>query len=103
LPIGFDLGQLLVGLAHAGELDADDLPAIDEVIFPAYLDGLMADGMVVEPEVVRLGYRASLVARSALTALPLERLDDPLDDALRAHALDRVRLTRRLVDLAPPS
>ncbi len=29
LPVGFDLGQLLVGLAHARDTDLSQLPAID--------------------------------------------------------------------------
>ncbi len=45
LPIGFELGQLLIGLAHADELSADELaadamPSVEPAILPANCDGL---------------------------------------------------------------
>jgi hypothetical protein len=100
LPVGFDLGQLLIGLAHAGELSAADLPAVDAAIGPAYLAGLAAEGMHVDPAVVRHGYLATLVVRSTLTALPFELLGAPVDDGLAALFGQRLALTRYLVELA---
>jgi hypothetical protein len=101
LPVGFDLGQLLVGLASAGQSDPLDLPAIDAEIFPAYLDGLAAEDYDVEPSQVRAGYVGGLAARSALCALPLEQLggSDP-DVEVEALLTTRLRLTRVLVDMA---
>jgi hypothetical protein len=103
--IGFDLGQLLIGLIHAGELTAEALPAIHEVILSAYLDGVGAEGMAVSDADVRDGYVGSLVVRSAFTALPIELLQAPAplgDDVAAASGLwiERVRLTRYLLDLA---
>lgn len=49
LPVGFDLGQLLVGLAHAGQTDPAAIPAIDAEIFPAYLAGLAAEDCKAGP------------------------------------------------------
>lgn len=96
--IGFDLGQLLVGLAHAGELDADALPTIHTAIVGAFLAGVAAEGMQVTEEQVLYGYLGSLMARATFTALPLEELGK-----LTACSVDlfeeRVRLTRKLVDL----
>ena len=34
LPIGFDLGQLLIGLAHADELPAEAMPSVEREILP---------------------------------------------------------------------
>jgi len=99
LPIGFDLGQLLVGLAHAGKSDPSSLPALDAAIFPAYLDGLAAEDYPAAPAQVRLGYLGGLAARSALAALPLELLSRPPDQQARAEFLGRLRLTRALIDL----
>jgi Phosphotransferase enzyme family len=99
LPVGFDLGQLLVGLAHAGECDPAELAAIDAVIFPAYREGLETEGYEVAPDVVRTGYIGGLAARSALVALPFELLyGAPGEDALTT-VVERVRLTRVLLDL----
>lgn len=97
LPIGFDLGQLLVGLAHAGASDPAALPDIDAAIFPAYLEGLAAEDYPVVPAQVRLGYLGALAARSALSALPLELLSRPLDQDAEAEFLYRLRLTRALI------
>jgi hypothetical protein len=101
LPVGFDLGQLLVGLASAGQSDPSELAAIDAEIFPAYLDGLAAEDYKVEPAQVRAGYIGGLAARSALCALPLEQLgDSDADGELEALMTARLRLTRVLVDMA---
>jgi hypothetical protein len=101
LPVGFDLGQLLVGLASAGQSDPLELAAIDAEIFPAYLDGLAAEDYKADPTQVRAGYVGGLAARSALCALPLERLagSDP-DGEIEDLMVTRLRLTRVLVDMA---
>ena len=87
LPVGFDLGQLLVGLAHATDSDLSQLAAIDAAIFPAYLDGLASEDYKADPAQVRLGYLGSLAARSALCAIPVELLTGgavPADAAVLA-------------------
>ncbi len=100
LPVGFDLGQLLVGLASAGQSDPSELAAIDKEIFPAYLDGLAAN-YKVEATQVRAGYVGGLTARSALCALPLEQLGGPDPDGeIETLMTTRLRLTRVLVDMA---
>jgi hypothetical protein len=115
LPIGFDLGQLLVGLAHAGETDPGELAAIDEAIYPGYLDGLADEDYDVDPRLVRTGYLGGLAVRSALCALPIEQLPierlPPAEQTRQARKAEdgerllalfatRMRLTRVMVDLA---
>ena len=101
LPVGFDLGQLLVGLAHATSSDLSRLPAIDAEIFPAYLDGLAREGYQADPAEVRAGYLGSLAARSALCAIPVELLaDGPPRAEVTALFTRRLRLTRLMLDLA---
>ncbi|WP_427889395.1 phosphotransferase [Kribbella sp. GL6] len=95
--VGFDLGQLLVGLAHAGELSAEALPAVHNVILKAFLEGLAADGMRVDEEQVLYGYLGSLLVRAAFTALPLELFGKA--DASPDLFEQRVLLTRVLVNL----
>ncbi|WP_350281446.1 phosphotransferase [Kribbella sp. HUAS MG21] len=95
--VGFDLGQLLIGLAHAGELAAEALPAVHKVILKAFQEGLAEDGMHVSEDEVLYGYLGSLLARAAFTALPLELLGQP--DAPPALFEQRVQLTRALVNL----
>lgn len=95
--VGFDLGQLLIGLAHAGELSAEALPAVHTVILKAFQEGLAADGMHVDEEQVLYGYLGSLLVRAAFTALPLELFGKM--DASPDLFEQRVLLTRVLVNL----
>lgn len=97
--IGFDLGQLLVGLAHAGELAPEALPAVHRVILRAFCEGLDDEGLTVSAKDVEYGYLGSLLARATFTALPLECLGQPGSDALVGLFAHRIRLTRTLIDL----
>jgi hypothetical protein len=101
LPVGFDLGQLLVGLAHAGRTDPAAIPAIDAEIFPAYLAGLAAEDYKVDPAQVRAGYLGSLAARSALCAIPFEALENAVPgEQTAAMFAGRMELTRLMLDMA---
>lgn len=103
--VGFDLGQLLIGLAHAGTLPADELPAIHETLVPAFLAGLQEHGGDASADEVAYGYIGSLVVRAGLTSLPYELLGPPAtlgaSPAEEPWELFRQRaaLTRFLVDL----
>ncbi|HET8989331.1 MAG TPA: hypothetical protein VFN43_12505, partial [Humibacillus sp.] len=94
-----------VGPMHAGLTPASEIRAIDEVIFPAYLEGLAGEGYAVDADDVRFGYLGSLFARSVFTALPSEELRSGgrTDDDLAALALERVALTRAMLDLTLPA
>lgn len=99
--IGFDLGQLLVGLAHAGELAPEALPIVHKVIVKAFMKGLAEEGMQVTEEQVLYGYLGSLCARATFTALPLEEITKMSNATLEMFE-SRVQLTRVLVDLVSP-
>ena len=98
--VGFDLGQLLIGLAHAGELAPEALPAVHKVILKGFREGLAEDGLQVTEEEVLYGYLGSLLIRAAFTALPLEMFGMP--NAPLELFEQRVQLTRALVDLVSP-
>ncbi|WP_194909295.1 phosphotransferase [Catenulispora rubra] len=100
LPVGHDLGQLLVGLCHAGILAADRLPVISSIILAAHADGLAAEGHDATRDQIRGGYLSGLVLRSAFSAIPLETLAGPPTDELVAFWTERLRMTRVLLDLA---
>lgn len=100
LAVGFDLGQLLVGLMHAGQLAPELIEVIDPVITEGYLAGLAIEGYEVDPVDVRAGYLFSLACRSVLTALPYETLGEDQPTAEQCHEFTaRLHLTRALVDL----
>ncbi|MBM7785766.1 phosphotransferase [Tenggerimyces flavus] len=100
LAVGFDLGQLLIGLAHAGELRTDELRAVHDAIIPAYVDGLREEGWEPGEDAVRYGFVASLLLRSAFTAIPFERFGEGYSPELAAHFAERIALTKFLLDLA---
>jgi hypothetical protein len=95
--IGFDLGQLLVGLAHTGELTADELPELHDIVLSAYLEGLRAEGCDVDSADVLYGFDAAMVIRSAFTSMPWDELNDPVTPDLDARVASRAALTRYLV------
>lgn len=101
LPVGFDLGQLVAGLAQTGAGDPGELGAIDPVIFDAYMDGLRDEGYEEAAEVVCAGYLGGLAVRSALITLPLELLAG--GTAPTPEIVDKfvhgLRLARALLDL----
>ncbi len=100
-PLGSDLVQLLAGRADSGDLDADDLPPIQEAILAAYLDGLRDEGVDASAVTIRQAFLGGLVVGKAFSALPLERLGGPVDDRTKAFFLARARYARYLLDLRP--
>jgi hypothetical protein len=97
VPVGFDLGQLLVGLAHQGEIEPGELPAIHRAIQAAYARGLADEGMADDH--LATGYVTTMVLRSAFTAIPIERLGDPVTPRSRELFRKRIGLARFLADL----
>jgi hypothetical protein len=97
--VGDDLGQLLIGLAHDDLLQAEALSDLHELLTRSYVRGLAEEGYHVDEELVRLGMDAGLAVRSAFTALPLERLGEPITDELAERFRQRLALTRYLVDV----
>ena len=98
-PVGFDLSQLLAGLAQTGELDPTKLPPIHAAIVPAYLEGLRNEGVDADPADVRTGYVGSLLLRSGFTGPPLELLGRSDEPGIADQFAQRARYTRFLLDL----
>ncbi len=88
--LGFDLGQLLVGLTHAGVMPAARMPEVAAAIVPAYLDGVHEEGVVDQDEQARDAFATGVLLRSGFDGFLYELLEDA-DAAQRA----RVRRTGR--------
>jgi hypothetical protein len=97
--VGDDLAQLLIGLAHAGQLPVGELTRVREIIIDAYLEGLAEEGYACDRRHVVYGLDGALAVRSAFTALPLDRLNEPRSDQIDGLLRDRLQLTRYLCDL----
>ncbi|HWJ09233.1 MAG TPA: phosphotransferase, partial [Nocardioides sp.] len=99
LPVGFDLGQLLVGDVQIGRRDAADLAERGEACLAAYVDGLAAEGVELDLATVRRAHALQVLIFSGLSAIPLEHLDAEPTDALRATAATRAAIARHVLDL----
>ena len=99
--MGFDLGQLLVGLVHAGAVPAADLPAIAACIVPAYVDGLRTEGDITSEADVSAGFAISALLRSGFDSFLYDLIAQPTDEHAHTFA-ERVALCRFLADQAEP-
>lgn len=94
MPVGFDLGQLLVGDVQIGKRSAADLEVRDGIILEAYVDGLAAEGESIAVELIERAHALQLALFSGLSALPVELLSRDPDDETRRLVAARARMTR---------
>ena len=81
LPLGHDLGQLLVGEVERGRMRPERLPGLLVVLEDAYVAGLAEEGIDVSAATVRRGLVcSSLGPRTLPGAFPFEELDAPETD-----------------------
>ena len=98
-PVGFDLGQLLVGDVQIGRRSPDLLAETDEAIVPAYVDGLHAEGCDLDERTVRRAHALHLLIFTGLSTLPFELLDQPPTPELHTTAAARAAIARYSLDL----
>jgi len=98
-PVGFDLGQLLLGEVQTGERPADCLPSLEQACLPAYVAGLADEGVVLPEEVVRRAHALQMLLFSGLSAVPFEHLGSPPSPALTELAEQRAGAARFVLDL----
>ncbi|GAA1613639.1 hypothetical protein GCM10009789_79770 [Kribbella sancticallisti] len=101
---GDDLGQLLIGRAHSGQLGVEELAELRELVVERYHAGLVSEGRAnVGVDDVRAGLDGSLVLRNAFLSVPLGILAEPVTDESAAFMSQRLELTRYLVELGAVS
>lgn len=98
-PIGFDLGQLLLGEVQLGERPGDELPALEAACLPAYVEGLRAEGCTVPERDVARAHALCSLLYTGLSCLPFEHLGAPPTPALHRLAGERARIARFVLDL----
>ena len=99
LPLGFDLGQLLVGDVQLGRHGSHDLAERDAACVAAYHDGLLAEGVEVEVGSVRRAHALHLLLFSGLSSVPFDLLDQEPTPQLRGVAASRAEIGRFSLDL----
>ena len=98
--LGFDLGQLMVGLIHDDVVPASRLPDIGAAIVPAYVTGLAEEGVVEKERDVRQAFATSALLRSGFDGLLYEQLETAApDEPPSASFTQRVELSRFLLAL----
>lgn len=102
-PVGFDLGQLLIGEVQLGRGTAASLPEIEDAVVPAYLDGVLAEGVTLDPAALRRTHALCLLIYSGLSAVPFEHLGERPTAALAGLAAERAELARFVLDLVEAS
>jgi hypothetical protein len=97
-PLGFDLGQLILGEVQTGERPADDLESEWSACLGAYVEGMREEGN--ESELAGVG-RASAICMAifnGLTAIPFENLEQPPDARLDTLCKNRAEMCRFTLD-----
>jgi hypothetical protein len=98
-PIGYDLGQLVMGRANDGDVDVSDMPMIEREALAAYCAGLADESVEISIEDVRRGFLGGMLLRSAFAVLPLAELASGAGSIPEGHIAARARLLRHLLDL----
>lgn len=98
-PIGFDLGQLLVGDIQIGRQQASTLQSIEDSILPSYIQGLRAEDCQTPLDVVRRAHAVHLMLFTGLSTLPFEHFGTHPTPTLHQIAADRATIARFSLDL----
>jgi hypothetical protein len=98
-PVGFDLGQLLVGEVQTGERPADELPELERACVRAYVEGLHDEGCDVPLETVQRAHALQSLLFCGLSAVPLDHLGAPPTPELHRLTRERAQLATFLLDL----
>ncbi|HPU40280.1 MAG TPA: hypothetical protein PLS63_11975 [Microthrixaceae bacterium] len=93
LPLGFDLGQLLLGDVQIGRRGAQDLDIVDARIVPAYVAGLNDEGHAVDPARVARLHALQMAVFTGLSSMPFEHLGSPPSPELERLAATRAAIT----------
>ena len=98
-PVGYDLGQLLVGDVQIGRRSPSLLAETEAAIVPAYVAGLAEEGTRVDEDTVRRSHALLLMMFTGLSALPFDEIGSTPPGALNTLARDRAELARFCLDL----
>ncbi|MBF4763427.1 hypothetical protein ISU07_09845 [Nocardioides islandensis] len=98
MPVGSDLGQLLVGDVQIGKRPADDLAERDDAHLAEYVRGLRDEGCDLPEPVVRRSHALHLLLMSGLSAVGYDGLQGPPTPDLERAMTDRAAITRFCLD-----
>jgi hypothetical protein len=102
-PIGFDLGQLLLGEIQMGEQSARTLARLEDACLPAYVLGLKAEGSQVTAAQVRRSHALLMTIFHGLPAIPFEHQAAAPTGTLRHLFHERAAAARFIFSLLDSS
>jgi Phosphotransferase enzyme family len=98
-PMGFDLGQLLLGDVQIGRRPAACVYRAEETCLPAYVEGIRDEGCGAPTQQVRRAHAILMLFFTGLSSFPLEHL--PHEPTAERHriAAERAAMARFILDL----
>jgi len=98
-PVGFDLGQLLLGEIQLGQRSVGMLPRLESACLPAYVRGLHDEGNTASLTVVQRAHALLLTIYHAIPAIPFEYLTAQPGQVPYRLFENRAQTTRFILDL----
>lgn len=98
-PVGFDLGQLVLGEIQLGQRPARALPSLEAACLPAYVHGLRDEGCTITIHQVRRAHAIAMTIFHAIPSIPYEHRADQAQPHLRPLYANRAAMASRILDL----
>jgi thiamine kinase-like enzyme len=98
-PLGFDLGQLLLGDIQLGRRRADQLNALEDAAVQAYWRGLREEGSDLDRALLQRTHALCMLIFFGLSAMPLEHLHTDTGPRQHRIAAERAAAARFILDL----
>ncbi|GAA0959738.1 phosphotransferase [Virgisporangium aurantiacum] len=98
-PVGFDLGQLLLGEIQLGRRPARAFPELEEACLPAYVQGLRDEGCMTPVDQVRRAHAIAMTIFHAIPAIPYEHRTAAAEPELHPLFANRAAMARCILDL----
>jgi len=98
-PVGFDLGQLLLGEIQLGRRPAHTFPELEEACLQAYVRGLRDEGCPTPVREVRRAHAIAMTIFHAIPSMPYEHRTGEVGPELHPLFANRAAMARCVLDL----
>ncbi len=98
-PVGFDLGQLLLGEIQLGRRPAHSFPQLERACLPAYVRGLRDEGCTTPVRQVRRAHAIAMAIFHGVPSIPYEHRTAAATPELHRVLANRSAMARSVFDL----
>lgn len=98
-PVGFDLGQLLLGEIQLGRRPAHTFPELERVCLQAYVHGLRDEGCATPIPQVRRAHAVAMTIFHAIPSIPYEHRTAEAGPDVHPLFANRAAMARYVLDL----